>query len=126
MEKYTKIYEDIKKEKWDNYCVIISYSNGDDGEDPDVYLCDNENQGFIYLKNLIYNSYHNQIDIDFYKSMLIEYSSAENLNDLYEIYMSRNRDIKVVLIYCELNDEVELEKWIIDFDIVNTASKFNL
>jgi hypothetical protein len=58
MEKYTKIFEEVSNDEWRNYCTIISYDNGDngnDGEVPSVYLCNNERQGFIILKKLIFN-----------------------------------------------------------------------
>jgi len=122
--KYTKIFEEINNEEWSNYCTIISNDNNDN---PEVYLCNNELQGFIHLKNLIYEVYHNHGDDDkFNNDMLREFSAMDNLNDLYEAFCARNRSIKIDLVYCELNEEVELDKWIVDWEFKNTTNKFNL
>lgn len=125
MEKYTKIFEEASKEKWNNYCAIISYIDEDDNN-PDVYLCDNEYQGFIYLKNLIYDEYAEKYNSEYCSKILIEFSTADNLNDLYEIFCSKNHRMRVYLIYCELNEKVELNDWIKDWELKNTASKFNV
>lgn len=125
MKKYSKIFEDINSTSVGNYCTIISYEDDDDNF-PDVYLCDNEELAFIYLKNFVYEEYSNHESIRRYKQYLTEYSAAKNTKELYKIYNSRNRFTRVYVIYNHINEDVELEDWIINFDLNVNSKKFNI
>lgn len=125
MEKYTKIFENINTEEWRNYCIIFSYDRDLD-KNKETYLCNNETQAFIYLKNLVYEQYKDFDKIKIYDEFLVEYSKAKDLNDLYEIHCNRYRQLKVDIFYSDLNDDVELDDWIKNYDLKVSANKFNL
>jgi len=125
MNKYTKIFEEINNDNWSNYCMIISDVHESDGC-PEVYLCNNEKQAFIYLKNLICAEYKSYNTWAHYSKYLDEYSKASNLEELYEIFESRHRNLNVNIIYSDLNDDVKLDDWITKFELDNQLKKFNL